>query len=330
MSKSIMAVKANPKILKWARNKVGLSSSEAARCINIKEAKLTAVEQGEEFLTVGQLRKLAEKYKRPLALFFSEKIPEDIQIPDFRVRKTTLDAKIEGKINIIIREMLELKKNAEILYEELNLSYDYSFIGQYSTFEHASEKQVAEFIIKKLNLNHNDLRGQQDSEVLNHWKSLIEKLGILVFQFQEIPPEYLRGFVFGKTPFPLIAINQKDSYYARVFTLIHELCHILIGTDTICDVNLESEQQVDEKGIEVFCNRVVENVLFPDTLLNNEQTKQIIENSLNDIDIVKNISQKYKISESVALYKLYHESKITYPSFSEIIQSFSTRSFQTK
>lgn len=67
----------------------------------------------------------------------------------------------------------------------------------------------------------------------------------------------LRAFVLLDDYAPLIFINQKDSYTARIFSLIHEFIHILHGTDELLSGN--DCRIVEERHI----NKVVAAFLKP-------------------------------------------------------------------
>jgi transcriptional regulator with XRE-family HTH domain len=72
-------------LLAWARTSAGLSIEEAARKVGANAEKLSSWEDGESRPTIGQLRKLAHIYKRPIAVFYLPVPPEDPMPPkDYR------------------------------------------------------------------------------------------------------------------------------------------------------------------------------------------------------------------------------------------------------
>jgi len=68
-----------------------------------------------------------------------------------------------------------------------------------------------------------------------------------------------RGFAMVDEYAPLIFINHADSYGARLFTLIHELCHIWIGQSGISNSDPQSHRRE-----EVLCNAVAAEFLVPE------------------------------------------------------------------
>ena len=60
----------------------------------------------------------------------------------------------------------------------------------------------------------------------------------------------MRGFSIAARLLPAIVLNIKDSPYARVFTLIHELAHVILQEEGVCEL------YEDLGCVEVFCNAV--------------------------------------------------------------------------
>ena len=98
-----------PVILKLLRESSGYSIKEIAKKLHISPKTVTAVEQGKEHFTLGQLKRLAEIYKRPLAVFWSN--PDYFHpLPPYR-RMTRKE---------IIREAHKLALEIDKMVEELS------------------------------------------------------------------------------------------------------------------------------------------------------------------------------------------------------------------
>jgi transcriptional regulator with XRE-family HTH domain len=77
----------DPSLLRWARESIGYSIEDAATKLKLRGGakQLEAWEAGEGGPTVAQLRKAAQIYRRPLAVFFLPEPPRDFQaMQDFR------------------------------------------------------------------------------------------------------------------------------------------------------------------------------------------------------------------------------------------------------
>jgi Zn-dependent peptidase ImmA (M78 family) len=68
-----------------------------------------------------------------------------------------------------------------------------------------------------------------------------------------------RGFAITDEFAPMVFVNQADAPGARLFTLIHELCHIWIGQSGISDGDAQNQRQE-----EVLCNAVAAEFLVPE------------------------------------------------------------------
>ncbi len=106
-------------------------------------------------------------------------------------------------------------------------------------------------------------RWSQVYDALNGWKAAFEGLGILVFQATGVSTKEMRGFSFAEWPFPAIILNVKDFPNPRVFTLAHELCHLLLRQDGMCDLTEGGPRPPEEDRTEVFCNAFAAEFLVP-------------------------------------------------------------------
>lgn len=136
-----------------------------------------------------------------------------------------------------------------------------------------------------------------ESEAYKNWRSAVEnRLGILVFQFS-MPMEEVHGFsVTEKYPYAIVT-NSNHSYTGRIFTIFHELAHIIRHQSGICLYEKATERQKEEWE----CNLLAGKFLAPDFLI--EQT--------NDLKEISVFATKLKISREVYLRRLKEEQKIS-------------------
>ena len=80
MAKHINGI--NPDILKWARERSGYTVEAIATALKKDVSIVNDWESGERALTYVQLEKLADKYKRPIAIFFFPEPPEEPNIAE--------------------------------------------------------------------------------------------------------------------------------------------------------------------------------------------------------------------------------------------------------
>ncbi len=64
----------------------------------------------------------------------------------------------------------------------------------------------------------------------------------------------------------VIVVNTGDTAYARIFSALHEYCHLTLRTAGICDLD-------DHSAVERYCNAVAAGVLLPGELLDQVVTR---------------------------------------------------------
>ena len=95
------------------------------------------------------------------------------------------------------------------------------------------------------------------AKALEIWRDCIEEKGIFVFKdaFQN---EFVDGFSLVHDEFPVIYLNNSRLHVRQIFSLLHELAHLLLGANGITrGINPEGG------GIERFCNQFAAEFLVP-------------------------------------------------------------------
>src|SRR5262245_8693997 len=112
----------NRDVLKWARERVGLSQDAAAEGAGVQPDQLREWEAGPKIPTVKQARKLAQVYDRPFLEFLSSKRPKIKPlelVPDFRMHREAEPPEERYELLLIQSETEEIRLNALDLFEML-------------------------------------------------------------------------------------------------------------------------------------------------------------------------------------------------------------------
>jgi len=254
--------KINPELLKWAREQCGFTHEEAAKNYFNPE-KLKKAEEGREFLTFRQLLIISKRYRRSPAFFYLKNPPKEYLIEDFRTIKSE-----KFKLSPILREHIinvKEKKDLAVEFQKYDKIYDYSYIKLININE--NPENAANKILDLLNVDISERKKwKNEYDALNAWKDAFERIGIFIFQVSRIDIKEMRGFSISEIPYPIIALNRSDSPLGRIFTLIHEFCHILLDKGGLCTLSSKDERHFE---IERFCNAVAGAVLIPGFLLKN-------------------------------------------------------------
>ncbi len=99
---------------------------------------------------------------------------------------------------------------------------------------------------------------------------------------------------------PIIAINAQDSYTARMFSLIHEFGHLLLGQTAISDT-VYDEVIPHQSKVERFCNRLAAETLMPIDDFRNAIPADW--KSRDDV-VIADLAKRYGVSREAVLIRL--------------------------
>ncbi len=117
----------------------------------------------------------------------------------------------------------------------------------------------------------------------------------------KLPDGNFRGFCLREDNLPrVIVINSKDSRAGRIFTLIHELCHLFIKQVEIDDLRVGRGEARAHTVVEAFVNEFAGSFLVPDINFKEQEYFKQYQQSKDDILVAK-LAKKFKVSEVVIL-----------------------------
>jgi Zn-dependent peptidase ImmA (M78 family)/DNA-binding XRE family transcriptional regulator len=292
-----------PELLLWARKSAGLTPELAAKKAQVSLERLISWEKGDARPTIPQLIKLGNIYKRPISVFYLPAPPKQFDaLHDYRRLPDKPLPTLSPALIYEIRKAWERRQTALELYELLgdkppDISYKINL---------DDDPEVVSSAIRELLKI--DIRTQTDwnniYEAYNEWRRALETAGILSFQTtdKKIKLEEMRGFSISQLPLPVIVINKEDFPSPRIFSLIHELAHVLLREEGICEFEKIDAIAPKEQKIEIFCNHVAGAVLVPrESFLGEDAVRQSQKiDSVDDLEI-KSLSIRYKVSREVIL-----------------------------
>jgi len=293
-----------PELLTWGRYSCGMPKSVAAQKIGVPIEKLLSWESGESRPTIKQLRKAANVYKQTFAAFFLQEAPEVFEPPvhDFRKLSPEEDGSLSPELILDIRTSLDRRE----IY--LDLMHDFGenpLLFKSKTSVQEDPENVALRIRKFLKLTLGKQVGWKNNRIaFNNWRESVENTGILVFQATQVQLFEMRGYSVAKFPLPVIAVNRKDSYAGRTFSMIHELAHIMLRESSLCDLDQVQKPTSKSSRIEAFCNHVAGAVLVPrEHLLSDPIVKEHSGTSWDEFEI-SSLSKAFCVSREVVLRRL--------------------------
>lgn len=301
-----MLVDINQKILIWAREESGMAIDSVANKLKISHSLVKKWEKFGKEIPFKDLESIAKLYKRQAAMFFMPSVPQKIKKPkDYR--------NLSGKnLSFSPEAMLAIRRTERYLDTVRDLSDKSHWKKQYDWIKFFKKKNSIDNEIKILKQifeveTVDKGRKKIPDATFRYWRSKIEeKLGIFVFQFP-IPGEELDGFSYAiDVPPYAIVINQNHSAVKKIFTLFHELHHILDHSSGACKTDFANKNESD---IEIICNSFAGKFLIPEEDI--KPTK--------DIDDIFSFGRALSVSGETYLRRLFDTNKISSKEFFELL-----------
>jgi len=263
-------ISVNHKVLVWARESIAMSRTHASESTGISAKRLIQLEEGEKQPTLDELKEFSKTYKRTIATLLLSIPPDEKPLPADR---RTIDSKELGtfhektilavrKARALVISLIELKKDAGIGIPRFQDKASFN----------DRPVEIANKLRKEWHLD--EIRQFENiNHVLDAYIEKLESLGIAVFQLS-LTQDKLRGFSIVDDEMPIIAIKRGgEQSTAKIFTLFHELGHVLLNEGGLCDLIEDSSIQIEK-----WCNAFAGEILIPTSEL--LQMEIVIEHKL--------------------------------------------------
>lgn len=259
------ALPINPIVVEWARKRAGFSLEDASRSFK----KIADWESGEASPSYPQLEQMADKFKCPVAVFFFPNPPE---LPSVEQSFRTLSAEDFATIPRTVRAFLRKGQAMQINLAELNdgknqaprlITRDLQFSTGTSLDEIAATVRSYLGISVEVQVSWKNVE-----QALEAWREAFAQVGVFVFKDAFHTRGYF-GFCLYDEEFPVVYVNNSTVKTRQIFTLFHELGHLLFHTSGVDIIDDQYIQHLgsNEKKIEIICNGLAAKVLVPDEIL---------------------------------------------------------------
>lgn len=302
-----------PSVLRWAREEAEwsvevLTSKLEASSKDIDAATIRKWENGTESPTFAQVKRLAELYKRPLAVFLLTSPPgEGVLPPDRRTIGSHVSRVFSSDALLAIRRARRVQQLASELDEELGIKRPF----KYQKYRPSDPVSLARTIRADLGVSvAEQFRLRSYGEFFEHLRDNLESTGVITLRsggHNSFPTQDARALSFADVEPYVILINNHDAEGAKNFSLLHEFAHILVRQAGICN-NFTSfatnHGRVDT--LEVFCNQFAASFLVPDEpFLAHRALRGKERVARDELDAtVRPIASDFKVSRFVILRKL--------------------------
>jgi len=162
-------------------------------------------------------------------------------------------------------------------------------------------------------------------QALEKWRDAVQDRGIFVFK-RPMKQKDVSGFGLLDDEFPLIYLNSSTAKTRQLFSLFHEVAHILLGTAGVTKVDDRYVFRLTgaSKAVEVFCNRFSAEFLVP-----SDDFEQRLVPNIPIEDLVDALAHHYSVSREVILRKLLDRGIIDHGYYEQMVQKW-LQSYQEK
>ena len=310
----------NKETLRFVRQEKALSFDYIDRITHYPESKVSSWEDdaSDKFPTINQAKSIAKCYRVPFAGLYMNSTDINVKhLPKMRNLRTLPEATIDNSaLNLAIADVLsarDLLIESKTALKEPIPSFDI-FISTINIFINTMDEDIVLWARQIRESLRFDIEIQYKCPSARQFylyvRNIVETTGVFVHSFTGVETEIVRGFAIYEDELPMIGLNNGDRYPAKLFSIIHELVHLIKRSSSVCNEMMSSFSWHAE---EVFCNAVAGEVLVPKLNLI-KQLGSYVESEI-DLDLIDHIAQKFSVSKEVICRRLLDCGKISHSSY---------------
>lgn len=307
-----------PAVVKWARERAGYSIEDAGRHFK----KISAWEAGEDAPSYPQLEQMAERFKCPVAVFF---FPQPPDIPPIESSFRTLTSEDFAEVPRTVRMFVRRGQAMQINLSELNdgvnpakrmITRDLDFSADDSIDE------IARVIREYLGISISQQSRWKSPEIaLEAWRDVFAEVGIYVFKEAFRAEDYF-GFCLHDDQFPIIYINNSSTKTRQIFTLFHELGHLVFHTSGIDMQDDSFMGHIADKNrkIEAICNGLAARILVPE-----DEFDRVLSGRRPGRDAAAQIAEYFAVSREVIYRKFLDRRLISVGEYEDAAKAWTSQ-----
>ena len=125
-----------------------------------------------------------------------------------------------------------------------------------------------------------------------------------------------RAFAIADDYAPLIFINSNDSASGKLFSLLHEFAHILIGKNSFFNDRYSTHGRINQ--VETICNAAAAEILVPDKLFVDKWQEEIL--NCDATMVIEALAKYFRCGSTVVARKALDHQYITHKEYTQIAQ----------
>ena len=302
----VRATGINPAMLRWARERAGYSVEEVASRRKVPPDRVREWEAGEVFPTWRQLERLAYKdYHRATTFFFLDNPPEEHTIAaEFRrLPSPMLDDLLPDTLYAVRQARARQIDLAELIGPQ-GVSEKSILRDLHGNADSDQPINLAAAVREYLNVSLEEQKGWSHiDDALAKWRTQIEDVGVWVFK-RSFRQKDIAGFCLNDAVYPVIYLNNGQAKTRQIFTLFHELAHLLFDFNHLewhDDQHYLSALSGADLDIEIACNQFAGEFLVPGDDFERaiaDQPRAVVTD-----ETVLQLAKTYSVSREVILRK---------------------------
>ena len=306
----------NPALLKWARETAHVTLEEVAERLGKPVREIASWESDDGGApSYAQLERLAyELYKRPLAIFFLPSPPaEPKPEAEFRALPDSDLRRLSRETVFLIRRARAYQASLEELFNGHSPASD-PIWGRVSVDISKSIPSQAAAVRAALGvppIGANEWGTSDGDDALKLWRKAVEAGGVFVFK-DTFKQREISGFCLADPELPVVMINNSTSKTRQIFSLLHELTHVLTSRRAISTFDDEPLARLPptEQRIERFCNRLAAEILVPNQDFA-AQTSGLHNIEALSSDEFATFAARYRVSREVILRRFRESGRVS-------------------
>jgi Zn-dependent peptidase ImmA (M78 family)/transcriptional regulator with XRE-family HTH domain len=293
-------VPVTPSVLDWAIKESGYEPDQLASASGVSTADIQEWLSGKSLPNLTQARKLANKLHRSLAALLLPNPPQSQRLAvEFR-HSLTDRQELNPNERRYLRRARRFQETLSWLSRELELQRPTIPSASLIT---AKPGSVASSARSLLGISTKDQKTwTSPSSAFDQWRSALERMGIVVFLFP-LGKSSCTGFSLWDDLAPIVAVNTAWNESARIFTLFHEMAHLVTRTSSAC-LGFRSSGRTDE--VERWCESFSAQLLMPtaEVLATLREFGWHPGKQISDLAVARRIAATYKVSLRAATIRL--------------------------
>lgn len=295
----------NPERFLWCCEDFGLSPEDVAQALQISEASIAKIVGGELGPTFGQLRKIAKYFNRGVLFFIQHGAvdEENVRTPQFRSL-----SKQKPDLSPDVKKLIERAERQREVYLDLREDLKADPLPRFRPPETDANKpaEAASAVRRWLKLAERNSFVQTRKAIED--RGVMVLMGVGYYGDWRLPSESpIVGFSTYHERCPLILVKKQRNVGRQLFTLAHELGHLVMHRSSFID---DEDDLLATRGRERQANLFAGHLLVPDRFLENINTEGQPTDGQALYDRLKPWAGRWGVSVEMLILRLVENQKL--------------------